>query len=103
MLKLLVSKACGDLSTATDQNQSRIRRKERHLWQRRFWEHHIRDEADFAAHCDYIHYNPVKHGLCEYPADWPYSTFSRFVERGLYTPDWGMSGEPCTVDNVGKE
>jgi putative transposase len=68
---------------------SRRRRHEGAVWQRRFWEHRIRDEADFAAHCDYIHYNPVKHGLVAAPREWPYSTFHRLVTAGRYLPDWG--------------
>ena len=52
------------------------RRGERGIWQRRYWEHTIRDDRDLAAHLDYIHFNPVKHGLVEHPADWPYSSFS---------------------------
>ena len=58
------------------------------LWQRRYWEHSIRDEADLERHVDYIHYNPVKHGLVERVADWPYSSFHRFVRQGLCSPDW---------------
>ena len=61
---------------------------ERAIWQRRFWEHTIRDEADFAAHVDYVHINPVKHGLVNRVADWPYSTFHRLVGHGVYPVDW---------------
>jgi putative transposase len=67
---------------------SLAKKAERGLWQRRYWEHTIRDEADFAAHMDYIHFNPVKHGYASTPAAWPYSTFTRCVARGLYPPDW---------------
>ena len=67
---------------------SRVARGERGIWQRRFWEHQIRDEADFNAHVDYIHFNPVKHGLVERVADWPYSSFHRFVARGILPADW---------------
>ncbi len=63
-------------------------RNEYGLWQRRFWEHTIRDESDFARHVDYVHYNPVKHGLVEQVKDWPYSTFHRYVESGIYPVDW---------------
>ncbi len=62
---------------------------ERGVWQRRFWEHRIRGQKDFNCHCDYIHYNPVKHGLVSLPAEWKHSSFSRFVERGLYPEHWG--------------
>ena len=70
---------------------SRRRKREGTIWQRRFWEHMIRDEADFRVHCDYIHFNPVKHGLVTRPVDWPYSTFHRFVKEGLYPESWGAS------------
>jgi putative transposase len=66
----------------------RYRSGERGLWQQRFWEHTIRDDRDYAAHLDYIHFNPVKHGLVDHPADWPFSTCRTCVSRGLYPPDW---------------
>jgi REP element-mobilizing transposase RayT len=68
---------------------SQARRGNRGVWQRRFMEHLIRDEIDLERHCDYIHYNPVKHGLVARPWDWPYSSFRRFVSLGHYEPDWG--------------
>jgi len=68
---------------------SRLIRKERGIWQRRFWEHLCKDEADLERHFDYIHYNPVKHGLVQKPGDWPWSTFHRFVGDGAYPADWG--------------
>jgi putative transposase len=58
------------------------------LWQRRYWEHTIRDEGDFARHVDYIHFNPVKHGLVSRVCDWPYSSFHLYVRRGLLPEDW---------------
>lgn len=58
------------------------------LWQRRFWEHTIRDETDLERHVDYIHYNPVKHGFVSRVADWPYSSFHRYVRQGLLPADW---------------
>ncbi|MBP2290975.1 REP-associated tyrosine transposase [Azospirillum rugosum] len=63
-------------------------RGDQELWQRRFWEHRIRDERDLAVHIDYIHINPVKHGLVASPGDWPHSSFRRFVRNGTYGPDW---------------
>jgi putative transposase len=70
------------------------RQERRHgIWQRRFWEHTIRDEEDLDAHFDYIHYNPVKHGLVQSPRDWPWSSFHRYVRLGHYTPNWGTSVE----------
>jgi len=67
---------------------SRKVRGERGIWQRRFWEHSIRDERDFAAHVDYIHFNPVKHGLAPSASAWPYSSFHRAVARGEYPISW---------------
>ena len=79
----------------------RLCRGERGIWQRRFWEHTIRDDRDYAAHMDYVHINPVKHGLVERVQDWPHSTFHRYVELGVYPTNWagqvelGMeAGEP---------
>ena len=59
------------------------------LWQRRFWEHTIRDERDFVSHIDYIHFNPVKHGLVARVRDWQYSSFHHYVRQGLLPADWG--------------
>jgi putative transposase len=72
-------------------------RGEKAIWQRRFWEHWIRDEEDWRRHLDYIHYNPVKHGYVECPADWPYSSFRHAVERGWYASDWGRT-KPDGID-----
>jgi putative transposase len=69
-------------------NASRRARGERGIWQRRFWEHQIRNEDDYAAHMDYIHYNPAKHGHAETAAAWPYSSFHSCVAKGLYPLDW---------------
>ena len=68
---------------------SRNRRREGGLWQRRFWEHCIRDSQDLARCRDYLHWNPVRHGHVSRVADWPYSTFHRWVAAGLYPLDWG--------------
>lgn len=64
------------------------RRGERSIWQKRFWEHTIRSEADYKHHVDYVHLNPVKHGLVSCVKDWPYSSFHRGVRSGDYNPDW---------------
>jgi putative transposase len=70
-------------------------RGERGIWQRRYWEHTIRDDRDFAAHMDYTHFNPVKHGLVAHPADWPHSSFHRCAASGLYPTGWkGGADEP---------
>lgn len=71
----------------------RQRRGERGIWQRRFWEHLIRDEADYRAHMDYVHINPVKHGLVKSVAEWPFSTFHGLVEQGFYASDWAGGRE----------
>lgn len=69
-------------------SDSRQANRRRGVWQRRFWEHVIRDETDFARHCDYIHYNAVKHGLASCPHAWPHSSFRRFVREGIYDEAW---------------
>ena len=66
----------------------RLRNNERGIWQRHYWEHLIRDELDFQRHLDYIHMNPVKHGWVRQVKDWPYSTFHRYVQEGVYSLDW---------------
>ncbi len=72
---------------------SRSGKGERGIWQRRFWEHTIRDEEDYRRHVEYIHFNPVKHGLVDHPAKWPWSSFHSFARRGLYPPDWTVPQE----------
>jgi putative transposase len=86
LIKMLFSRGI-----SKDEYRSEIRkqRRERGIWQRRYWEHLIRDEADYQAHMDYVHINPVKHGLVKRVKDWPYSTFHRLVEQGIYSKDWG--------------
>ena len=68
---------------------TRIAKGERGIWQRRFWEHAIRDDDDYAAHVDYVHVNPLKHGLVDAIGNWPHSSFHRCVARGVYPADWG--------------
>jgi len=70
-------------------SRSQVRRRERGIWQRRFWEHAIRDDADFERHVEYTHFNPVKHGYVARVCDWPYSSFHRYVQDGLMPADWG--------------
>jgi putative transposase len=72
-----------------ERSPSKVRKREKGVWQRRYWEHAVRDEADFARHVDYIHFNPVKHGYVTRVADWPYSSFHRYVERNILPADWG--------------
>ena len=77
------------LAAAQLRSRSQVLRRETGIWQRRFWEHAIRDAADFARHVDYIHFNPVKHGYVTRVGDWPYSSFHRYVKNGLLAADWG--------------
>jgi putative transposase len=83
------------LPTNEPRSSSRMAKGERGIWQRRFWEHTIRDEHDYATHMDYVHFNPVKHALVPEPADWPYSSFHRCVERGFYPKNWQPSVDPA--------
>lgn len=71
------------------ENISRINRRESTIWQRRFWDHFIRDEDDLQRHIDYIHYNPVKHGLVNNVRDWQSSSFFDYVRLGYYDLNWG--------------
>jgi len=77
-------------------NPSRTKKREKPVWQRRYWEHLIRDEQDWRKHMDYIHYNPVKHGIVNAPIQWPYSSFKQCVKKGWYSSEWGSS-EPGTI------
>ena len=79
------------LHNETWMNQSKGKHRESTIWQRRFWEHQIRDDDDFQKHVDYIHFNPVKHGYVDRVCDWPYSTFHRYVRSGVYQIDWAES------------
>jgi putative transposase len=67
------------------------------IWQPRFWEHLIQSEQDLAHHIDYIHYNPVKHGLAKTPGEWKHSSFHTFVREGFYSPDWGAQVESWLI------
>ena len=97
LLKTLFTK---EIPRTERRSDVRVKNNERGIWQRRFWEHTIRDESDYAAHMDYLHYNPVKHGLVANVVDWPYSTFHKLVKSDVYSRDWGrcnenvMAGEP---------
>ncbi|MEO5344292.1 MAG: transposase [Gammaproteobacteria bacterium SHHR-1] len=73
-------------------NASRRRKGERGIWQRRYWEHSIRDEQDYQRHVDYIHYNPVKHGYVSRPADGAHSSIHRAIAKGMLESDWGVGG-----------
>jgi putative transposase len=84
-------------AVAPNERRSSVRaaRGERGIWQRRFWEHALRDDEDYARHMDYVHYNPVKHGHVAAVARWPYSTFHRWVQAGVYPIEWGGG---CVTD-----
>ena len=85
-IKRYFSVGCAGATLAT--SASRSNKRERPIWQRRFWEHHIRDEEDWRRHMDYIHYNPVKHGHAANPWAWPYSSLRQCAARGWYPENW---------------
>ena len=90
VIKMLFSRAI----PANEPRAARhLERGERGIWQRRYWEHTIRSDQDYMNHLDYIHFNPVKHGLVEDVGDWRFSTFHRSVGMGLYPSEWGGSGD----------
>ncbi|MGV0024536.1 transposase [Phormidesmis priestleyi ANT.L61.2] len=102
LIKSEFSRCCPD----ADKRQcsaSRLSEGEQAIWQRWFWEHQIRDERDFARHVDYVHYNPVRHGLAMAPKDWVYSSFHRDVRKGDYSLDWGADGKIGCADGIGNE
>lgn len=80
---------------------ARVRKRAAGVWQRRYWEHTIRDERDSAVHMDYIHFNPVKHGLAARLADWPFLGFAKCVRLGLYPIDWRSRGPDWPVPGSG--
>lgn len=73
----------------SDVPESMLKKNEAGIWQRRFWEHVIYNQEDFNRHCDYIHYNPVKHGLVKSPAEWKHSSINDFIDAGKYSEGWG--------------
>jgi putative transposase len=77
------------LNVTASRSVRNIAKREKGIWQRRYWEHAIRDDLDLARHVDYIHFNPVKHGLAMRVRDWPHSSFHRYVSRGELPEDWG--------------
>lgn len=99
LIKSGFSKNAGALYRLSESpGDSRAKRRETDIWQRRFWEHRIRDDDDYRAHMDYLHFNPVKHGLVKRVRDWPFSTFHQKVRLGAYPIDWG--GEFVESANV---
>jgi len=75
----------------TTRTASQAAKRDKGVWQRRFWEHQVRGEDDLQRHVDYIHFNPVKHGLVARAADWPHSSFHRYVKQGWLPADWGLA------------
>jgi putative transposase len=94
---LLKSSFSRGLPLAERLNRSQRQKREKGLWQRRYWEHQIRDAEDLKRHIDYLHFNPVKHGLVEQVKDWPYSSFHRHVRQGHLPPDWGGTGSSACL------
>lgn len=92
LIKRYVTLACSaTLHQPHLMTTSKTKHRESTLWQRRYWEHLIRDDDDYAKHIDYVHFNPVKHGLVNQVVDWPHSSFHRYVKQGAYAADWGLS------------
>jgi len=102
LIKSAFSRQC-DPSCQGVVSAGRRKRGEKAVWQRRFWEHTIRDERDYRNHVEYIHYNPVKHGLVDAPCEWEFSSFMSFVQSGLYAKDWGRGKEVLLAETVGHE
>ena len=88
-------------NTKTYLSESKVKKKEKGVWQRRYWEHTIRDENDLYLHLDYIHYNPVNHGLVKNVKDWQYSSFLKFVKQQWYDSNWGSFDDIKKLNNLG--
>ena len=97
---LIKSAFSRQLPKGEKRSQSSQKRKERGIWQRRFWEHVIRDDEDYIRHVDYIHWNPVKHGWVNQAKKWRYSSFHQYVRNGIYPQDWGCCDD---FDCIGGE
>ena len=87
--RMIKSQVSRNFNANEQRSSSKIKHREKGIWQRRYWEHQIRDDNDLQRHVDYIHYNPVKHGLVSNVKDWPHSTFHRYVKDGVYAENWG--------------
>ena len=83
-------------------NTSRASKRERGLWQRRYWEHLIRDGKDYSAHVNYIHNNPVKHGYVQQAVNWPYSSIHRYIKYGVINENWGGDNKGNDNDRWGE-
>jgi putative transposase len=109
--RLIKTEFSRGIETGEQRSPSHSAKGERGIWQRRYWEHTLRDEIDFERHCNYIHFNPVKHGHVRTVSEWPYSSFRRFVRLGVYPSEWagnreddgalmGMGGDASTDPTV---
>ena len=85
-----------------NRSASKITKREKGVWQRRFWEHQIRDDLDLQRHVDYVHFNPVKHGLVPRVADWPHSSFHEYVRRGVLGVDWAGGADVSSEGDFGE-
>jgi len=98
-IKRHVTQCCGHRLHKNEwMNDSKRKHRESTLWQRRYWEHLIRDETDYQRHMDYVHYNPVKHGLVQRAIDWPYSSFQRYVTNGVHGENWAVAEKTDDVN-----
>ena len=86
-----------------DLSESKIKKREKGVWHRRYFEHTIIDENDLNKHLDYVHYNPAKHGLVADTKDWEYSTFHKFVKNNMYDESWGSDQVPKSVIELYKD
>ena len=102
LIKSWFSRQC-NLQYQGQISASRQHKGEKAVWQRRFWEHQIKDDRDFVNHVEYIHYNPVHHGLVKAPKDWQYSSFHRYVQQGIYDMMWGASEKLVFDSSIGME
>jgi putative transposase len=96
--RLIKSAFSRGLSPDERLSESRAAKAERGIWQRRYWEHTLRDDRDFARHVDYIHFNPVKHGYVARVRDWPHSSFHRMVRLGIFPEDWAGDADETGED-----
>jgi len=100
LIKTHFTKHC-DPALRAETNSARIAKREQAVWQHRYWEHLLRDEADYTRHIEYIHYNPVKHGWASSAMEWPHSSFKRYVADGIYPPDWAHGA--IDLEGIGHE
>lgn len=103
LIKRFVSRQCPRLHHPEWMSESKRKHRESTLWQRRFYEHMIRDDTDYRRHLDYLHYNPVKHGYCRSPVDWPHSSLHRLIGEGIYQGNWGSDEAPDLPPDIGGE